>query len=249
MAPKGISSGTLNLRFMQRAAQAQENSEASGSSAAATIAVQDDSRWELPQAAKEGWGPSNATSSKKAAQHEASYLPFIFGEDKSISASTSRGQTSGRRSWNKKGEEVKREDTPASVEIEPTVPSSTGLKKLSRISGSGSGHLATARKTEPKAAKSKPGGKTARQALSQSGGAGVDLRAARKPDSTMQPSSVPVSTAPTTFMRPSGVDMPAAPGSTTEVTNGTKPGKRSREGVEAGEKKRKKKNAALEDET
>lgn len=64
MAPKGISTGTLNLRFMQNAARTQEQTGASGSSVAATVAVQDDSRWELPEAAKEGWGHSTAGTSK-----------------------------------------------------------------------------------------------------------------------------------------------------------------------------------------
>lgn len=115
------------------------------------------------------------------------------------------------------------------------------IRKLTSISGSGSGYTASARRAEPKLVKSKPGGKTARQALSESRGTGVDLRTAKNSSSTLSPPP------PTTFLRPSGVDAPTAPSLSTDAGNDTKPGKRSREGAEAGHKRQKKKKAASSD--
>jgi hypothetical protein len=65
---KGISSVTLGLRFMQKAALLEEGpapaSTSAGASGSSAAALQDESHWELAGSAKEGWGTSVALTPK-----------------------------------------------------------------------------------------------------------------------------------------------------------------------------------------
>ena len=54
MVEKTLSSGTLNLRFMQNARRAQQLPRVDPEQAL----VKDDAEWEVPPEIREAWGPS-----------------------------------------------------------------------------------------------------------------------------------------------------------------------------------------------
>ncbi|CAA7261984.1 unnamed protein product [Cyclocybe aegerita] len=188
---KTISKGTLNLKFMQNAQRANQLQEVELDRAE----VQDDGKWEVSQAVRDAWGLGKDTVSQLSEVHEASYLPFLFDKsDETDDVSTTSRKTHGRRVFNKDGKEVLQTSSsepaflPPSSAAEPP-PAPTDRKPVHRptsISGS---------RTSSQQSKTKDS-KTARQAIFESGGVGVDLRTQAR------------EAAPTEFLKPAGVDDP-----------------------------------------
>ncbi|KAG8215193.1 hypothetical protein J3R82DRAFT_8727 [Butyriboletus roseoflavus] len=73
MVDKTLSTGTLNLRFMQSARRAHHLPRVQPEQAH----VKDDAEWEVPPKVREAWGPS-AYRGEKTVTYETSYLPFLF---------------------------------------------------------------------------------------------------------------------------------------------------------------------------
>jgi hypothetical protein len=130
---------------------------------------------------------------------------------------------------------------PVKADIKPA-PS---LSQLSSISGSAGGYVAHIRKDDkkPKAPARAPG-KTALQAISQSGGVGEDLRGSR-PGSSASSSKghTAANTSVLAFLKPAGVNVPSVKTkvrSGADDIQGARAVKRARDGTE-GEKKKKRK--------
>lgn len=235
MATKSLSTSTLSLRFMQNAHRAKQLKEVELDRAE----VKDDGKWEVSQVVRDSWGLSKG-SPQSADVHEESYLPFLFagksGEDREIDGVFTKA--TGRRIFNKKGEEV----STTAPEPEPPVASSSSSTNVAppasgrkihprpiSISASGkSGQLRGFEELKPP-----KDAKTAKQMIFESGGVGVDIRAmARK---------ATASSVPNTFMKPAGVDEPkdTQPPSTSTPENipdhsRQKTSKRQREAVVTG---------------
>ncbi|KAH9476855.1 hypothetical protein JR316_0010771 [Psilocybe cubensis] len=202
MAAKSLSTSTLSLKFMQNAQRAKNLKEVELDRAE----VKDDGKWEISQHIRDSWGITNERLSESSDVHEASYLPFLFSGDTStntnsnVTASTSK--PTGRRTFNKKGEDISLEpstsDSATANVSTPSVdpPPSKGRKVHPRpvsITASGaSGHLRGFEEFND----SKDSRLTARQAMFESGGVGTDLRGqVQKPPKA-------------TFMKPAGIDDP-----------------------------------------
>ncbi|KAH9039075.1 hypothetical protein EDB85DRAFT_1859935 [Lactarius pseudohatsudake] len=98
-----ISKGTLNLRFMQNAQNAEQNL----ADESIESLVQDESRWEVAKEVRDAWGMGSEPPSSLAVTHEASYLPFVFSGCNDASGSPQEAvKLRGRRTWNKRGQEV-----------------------------------------------------------------------------------------------------------------------------------------------
>ncbi|KAI9452308.1 hypothetical protein BJY52DRAFT_944054 [Lactarius psammicola] len=99
-----ISKGTLNLRFMQNAQNAEKNHV----NESIESLVQDESRWEVAKEVRDAWGMMGSEPpSSLAVIHEASYLPFVFSGCNDASGSPQEAvKLRGRRTWNKRGQEV-----------------------------------------------------------------------------------------------------------------------------------------------
>ncbi|KAI9435790.1 hypothetical protein H4582DRAFT_621562 [Lactarius indigo] len=98
-----ISKGTLNLRFMQNAQNAEQNL----ANESVESFVHDESRWEVAKEVRDAWGMGSEPSSSLAVTHEASYLPFVFSGCNDASGSPQEAvKLRGRRTWNKRGQEV-----------------------------------------------------------------------------------------------------------------------------------------------
>ncbi|KAH9053827.1 hypothetical protein EDB87DRAFT_1580797 [Lactarius vividus] len=98
-----ISKGTLNLRFMQNAQNAEQNL----ANESMESLVQDESRWEVAKEVRDAWGMGSEPPSSLAVTHEASYLPFVFSGCNDASGSPQEAvKLRGRRTWNKRGQEV-----------------------------------------------------------------------------------------------------------------------------------------------
>ncbi|KIM34819.1 hypothetical protein M413DRAFT_450040 [Hebeloma cylindrosporum] len=198
MATKSLSTSTLSLRFMQNAHRAKQLKEVELDRAE----VKDDGKWEVSQVVRDSWGLSKE-SPQSVDVHEESYLPFLFsgksGEDREIDGVFTKA--TGRRIFNKKGEEV----STTAPESEPPVASSSSPSNVAppasgrkihprpiSISASGkSGQLRGFEELKPP-----KDAKTAKQMIFESGGVGVDIRAmARK---------ATASSVPNTFMKPVG---------------------------------------------
>ncbi|KAF8900115.1 hypothetical protein CPB84DRAFT_1747567 [Gymnopilus junonius] len=257
MTSKGLSNSTLSLRFMQNAQRAKQLKEVELDRAE----VQDDGKWEVSQAVRDSWGISRDTQSESSDVHEASYLPFIFStrdEDTSESDNVDIRKTTGRRIFNKQGQEVTMETNLSATTPAISAPPSEykGRKVHPRpisISATGSsGQLRDFERIEKPKSKRKDDSKTARQAIFENGGVGTDLRTQARSDD-VPPKS-------TTFLKPAGIDVPkdlqTAPAALTSnsdnVINGARSGKKKRErerdtivgepgDVSANPKKRKKK--------
>ena len=59
MPPKGISTGTLNLRFMQNALRAKQEAEVELERAK----IKDEAEWEVSQEVKDAWGIGSSAAS------------------------------------------------------------------------------------------------------------------------------------------------------------------------------------------
>ncbi|EIM80156.1 uncharacterized protein STEHIDRAFT_126149 [Stereum hirsutum FP-91666 SS1] len=239
MAGKGISKGTLNLRFMQNAQRNEDLTIAlSGTSlptdmstgptaTGSLLSFQDDSKWEVSAAVREAWGTGSKSGGGVSPTHEASYLPFIFSSSgESSSAPSTSGSTGvklrGRRTWNKKGEEVIETDP---IPTEPT-PSTTATsfsnsKRLTSISGSTSYHPeahAARPKEKPSKGKQKDrsrdkdadlnraSAKSAMDLIRENGNVGADMRTARAPQQTQTQSQTVSVPGANGFMKPAGLD-------------------------------------------
>lgn len=98
-----ISKGTLNLRFMQNA----QNAEQSVVNESIESLIQDESRWEVAKEVRDAWGMGSEPLSSPAVIHEASYLPFVSSGCNNASGSPQQAvKPRGRRTWNKRGQEV-----------------------------------------------------------------------------------------------------------------------------------------------
>jgi len=235
MTTKSLSTSTLSLRFMQNAHRAKQMKEVELDRAE----VKDDGKWEVSQVVRDSWGLSKESEAEFVDVHEESYLPFMFAEKTSDSndVDTAAKKTIGRRIFNKKGEEIstkapESEPPDASVSSSSNVaPPTTGRKIHPRpisISASGkSGQLRGFEQLKPP-----KDAKTAKQAIFENSGVGVDIRALARKDAATP--------APKTFMKPAGVDDPkdiqtpslSAPLSTSERVIGSlwqKSSKRQRE--------------------
>ncbi|KAF9239451.1 hypothetical protein BU15DRAFT_46744 [Melanogaster broomeanus] len=214
MVEKTLSTGTLNLRFMQNARRPQGLAQVEPEQAH----IKDDAEWEVSAETREAWGPSLIAARRREFLHtvvtyETSYLPFLFpslpdtpvaADGSSLSLPNSL-RPRGRRVFNKRGEEITQQassSTTGATSSENTVSidqEATEHTKKSRphsISGIGKSAV-TARQAKKY---SKDPSKDAKNIIFDMTGVGTDLR---------QSSSVPVAVAtPTTFLRPSGVDGP-----------------------------------------
>jgi hypothetical protein len=118
-----ISKGTLNLRFMQKVQREDPELEASSSEPV----IKDESQWEVSREVKEMWGITSEPSSSRYAvtpilkyglplythdyssslvTHETSYLPFVLSCNDASGSSAQPAKLRGRRTWNKRGQEV-----------------------------------------------------------------------------------------------------------------------------------------------
>ncbi|KAJ7271172.1 hypothetical protein C8J57DRAFT_1320956 [Mycena rebaudengoi] len=188
MAAKTLSTSTLSLKFMQNAHRARNLKEVQLERAE----VKDDGEWEVAQEVRDAWGPETTQS----VSYEASYIPFLFASDTDAGASTSAGPSAkGRRAF-KRGREVADEYQPVvppssdanTANDNPTPKSKSKPGAAGSISNSAlSGRPRTISAGNSRGAAKKPnasaGGKTARQALFDSAGVGVDLRAQKKNNS------------------------------------------------------------------
>ncbi|KAH7882052.1 hypothetical protein F5I97DRAFT_396595 [Phlebopus sp. FC_14] len=128
MVEKTLSTGTLNLRFMQNARRAAAQHDPGIDEARAH--VKDDAEWEVSEEVRRAWGLVSVAGRSsaygrgdreeedevKSVTYEASYLPFLFpslrgtSPPSASSSSPARPSTSqraprGRRIFNKRGEE------------------------------------------------------------------------------------------------------------------------------------------------
>lgn len=207
MTSKTLSTGTLSLRFMQNANRAKHLKEVELDRAE----VHDDGKWEIGQAAKDVWGSSSNAEPSVSAIHEASYIPFLFGGSSQESNATDK--LKGRRVFGRQGVEITQESlsseskpTTTTPQTPPAPETSTKGRKIHPrpISISASGSSGRLRGFEQ--LKEQKNGKTAKQAIFETGGVGVDLRG---PSSTKpQPTPAKATVTPDTFLKPSGVDDP-----------------------------------------
>lgn len=136
MSAKNISKSTLGLRFMQNAQRAKLQAQVEAEQAK----INDDAEWSVSQEVREAWGIESSTVSSPRAQarcvsasyankvvlskacsaqsvtHEASYIPFIFGEDEAEEGEEEAGPSRlvrGRRKFNDRGQEVLRKEVRA----------------------------------------------------------------------------------------------------------------------------------------
>ncbi|KDQ23986.1 hypothetical protein PLEOSDRAFT_1114188 [Pleurotus ostreatus PC15] len=204
---KGLSKGTLSLRFMQNS-QRTSKSQVELDKAE----VKDDGEWEVGQDVRETWGVGQSESGPQIT-YEASYLPFVFRSQSPPNAENTKTELGteadvvlpkGRRRF-KLGLEVQSDqDKPRAGET--SQPSQTNsqakLTRLKSISGSSAAHGKAPK--SPKA--SATTGKTTKQGIFDTSGTGTDLRARNiaYPTRGKQEGT----TAPPGFMRPIGVDAP-----------------------------------------
>ncbi|KAA1474094.1 hypothetical protein DENSPDRAFT_852054 [Dentipellis sp. KUC8613] len=251
----GISSTTLNLRFMQNAQRAAATPSTSNPAAAEKAQAKDESQWEVSAELKEAWGIGSQAkdSSKPAITHESSYLPFLWSASDTTdgSSATAAGANlpiKGRRTWDKRGREIVPEDN--APEAPPAdVPRSDAPRKLKSISGSGYGSVSSARASKdadrdrdksktPKKAQ-KPVRELIREDASRPGG---DLRAQLR---------APAPAAAKGFLKPAGVDeapgaKPATATASENITTDSLKRTLDAGGADAEAKKRKKKKKTSE---
>ncbi|KIK41167.1 hypothetical protein CY34DRAFT_806407 [Suillus luteus UH-Slu-Lm8-n1] len=114
---KTLSTGTLNLRFMQNARRAQQLDVE-----LEKAHVKDDAEWEVAPDIRKAWGNSDSNEDL----YEKSYMPFLFSETSS----------KGRRKFNKNGEESSK--PPEVRTATPPADDETRKTKIKSISSSSS---------------------------------------------------------------------------------------------------------------
>ncbi|RDB17597.1 hypothetical protein Hypma_001044 [Hypsizygus marmoreus] len=221
MSGKTISKGTLGLRFMQNAQRAKQLKEVEEDRAQ----VKDDGQWEVDTAVRDAWGTvSSSSSSSQTISYESSYLPFLFPSVSEPTAEPSLTKPKGRRVFNKHGqEEVPQEKVdpePTMTSEDPKVASSSKGSKahprpISISRASGGSNLFGFPPQQPKSAN--PNAQTAKQAIFDNTGVGVDLRASASKFPQSE-GSVKPSPGPNVFLKPAGVDDPSETKSSSAVS-------------------------------
>ncbi|KAG1856737.1 hypothetical protein F4604DRAFT_1628166 [Suillus subluteus] len=233
---KTLSTGTLNLRFMQNARRAQQLSGVDVELEKAH--VKDEAEWEVAPEIRKAWGLVDGSNSDSNDDlYERSYMPFLFpsvsetpgaGEGNgtaSSSTSLSGVQPHGRRKFNKNGEESSKppEVRSAVATVADVQPDETRKIKIKSISSSTNSVLS--------AKPSKKLKDPASRVIYDNSNVGVDLRSGSlSSNRTSAPKSANTSNA---FMKPAGVDDPSpssrdAPSSPAS-TSFTRKGKRRQE--------------------
>ncbi|TFK29167.1 hypothetical protein FA15DRAFT_583048 [Coprinopsis marcescibilis] len=203
---KGLSNGTLSLKFMQNALRAKQMKEVELQKAE----VVDDGQWKVSEAVREAWGLTNSAKAAEVEVHEESYLPFIYSDEAEHTPEKPRG----RRVFGKKGEEiatsdVKDEESSPGKSEASEIPSEKGRKIHPRpISISTAGSSGFLRGFD-QLQKPNDSAKSARQMLFETGGVGTDLR---RPSSGKEttPIEQKIPFVPQGFRKPSGVDEPVS---------------------------------------
>ncbi|KAF5329384.1 hypothetical protein D9619_008951 [Psilocybe cf. subviscida] len=217
MTSKTLSTSTLSLKFMQNAHRAKQLKEIELDRAE----VVDDGKWEVSQAIRESWGIPSGNQTNSQDIHEASYLPFLFSDSRpgtSVSKDDNSDavvkKPSGRRIFNKRGEEVSLAATPQppTANEAPPINPKVHNRPVSITSSGKSGHLQGFDELDGvntantvKATRVQKSSKSARDAIFENGRVGADLRASR--GNTANATNTPPSTS--TFMKPAGIDEPA----------------------------------------
>ncbi|TFK48208.1 hypothetical protein OE88DRAFT_1810517 [Heliocybe sulcata] len=149
-------------------------------------AVKDESQWEIASAGREAYASSEVT-------YEASYLPFLFP----TAGGGASAEVKGRRRFAAGGQETPFHEG-TSQPPEPALPADDKPREWSKskrpatISGSG-----TVSRLQKDTKANGNNARTAKAVIHETAAVGTDLRAARA--------------APNVFLKPSGVDEPAAP--------------------------------------
>ncbi|KAG2032000.1 hypothetical protein BDR03DRAFT_1015634 [Suillus americanus] len=217
---KTLSTGTLNLRFMQNARRAQQLSGVDVELEKAH--VKDEAEWEVAPEIRKAWGLADgvrgSNSDSNDDLYERSYMPFLFPsvsettgpveENGTASSSTSRSAVKphGRRKFNKNGEESSKppEVRPAAVTLADVQPDETRKIKIKSISSS------TNSITSAKPSKKLKD--PASRVIYDNTNVGVDLRSGSLSSNRTSSASAPKSTSGSgsnAFMKPAGVDDPS----------------------------------------
>ncbi|KZT68015.1 hypothetical protein DAEQUDRAFT_728282 [Daedalea quercina L-15889] len=248
MSAKAISNSTLSLRFMQNAQRVKMQAQVEAEQAK----IKDDAEWSVSQEVRDAWGIGSSSSTQKQTKlqsvtYEASYVPFIFGEedegkeegeeDVGVGPSSCRpALAKGRRTFNERGQEVLRNEVPDSEHDAEAADEAAGLSNALKGKGrpaSISGFKAPL-PTKPRDGK-KARTKTAQELIRETAAAApVSL------SSVPTSSAVNVKSEPAGFLKPAGVDAPPL----ADANSGYKRRQRDRDMVpdptESKRKKRKK---------
>lgn len=208
---KTLSTGTMNLKFMQNALRAQQIQAAELPKAE----VKDDGQWEVPQAVRDAWGLTGDSKSRDTDVHEESYLPFLSqADDADFGPSSSGSQLKGRRVFGKHGKEIEVAKTSEEATTETAgtpieSPEPTNGRKIHprpvSISGKSGGFLRGFDQLE-KSSKPK---KSAKDMVFESGGVGSDLRSVQKSSGEIA-AVAPAPGSEIEFLKPAGVDAPTS---------------------------------------
>ncbi|KAG1852121.1 hypothetical protein DFJ58DRAFT_703960 [Suillus subalutaceus] len=213
---KTLSTGTLNLRFMQNTRRAQQLSGVDVELEKAH--VKDEAEWEVAPEIRKAWGLVDGARSNSDSNddlYERSYMPFLFpsvsetagvGEGNGIASSStslSGVQPHGRRKFNKNGEESSKppEVRSAVAAVADVQPDETRKIKIKSISSSTNSILS--------AKPSKKLKDPASRVIYDNSNVGVDLRSGSlSSNRTSAPKSANTSGS-NAFMKPAGVDDPS----------------------------------------
>lgn len=244
--PKTLSTGTLSLKFMQNAQRAKQQQQVELERAA----VKDEAEWEVPLAVRQAWGlPERGASSTGDAQPTAicdsSYMGFVYGPSSVNDDEPGPSRPRGRRTFNKKGEEVSSSQLPddeSSKSLADSKASPAKGKMYARPSSislsSFSNTVATSGKNPKKGEKSVFS--SSRDAVFGFDPTGVPAGITSPQTTTIAAnSSGPVkpgvaSTNPPAFLKPAGVDAPG--GSTIPPDDSTSGGARKEKKVKRARK-------------
>ncbi|KAG2363609.1 hypothetical protein BDR07DRAFT_899872 [Suillus spraguei] len=238
---KTLSTGTLNLRFMQNARRAQQLSGVDVELEKAH--VKDEAEWEVAPEIRKAWGladgvrASNSTSNDDL--YERSYMPFLFPSDSetpstggeigtpSSPMSPSAVKFHGRRKFNKNGKESSKppEVRPVVVSVTDVQPDESRKIKIKSISSSTNTSVKPSKKLKEPASR----------VIYDNSNVGIDLRSGSLSSSRMTSVPKSTSTGGNAFMKPAGVDDPSllpstrdAPSASASATSARK-GKRRQE--------------------
>lgn len=217
---KTLSTGTLNLRFMQNARRAQQLSGVDTELEKAHI--KDEAEWEVAPDIRKAWGlvdgaPRGSNSDSNDDLYERSYMPFLFpsvsempgpAEGNGTSSSLGGVKPKGRRKFNKNGEELSKppEVRSADVTVADVQPDETRKMKIKSISSSNNSNTI--------AKPSKKLKDPASRVIYDNSNVGVDLRSGSLSSKYTSSTSVPKSISASgsnAFMKPAGVDEPSFP--------------------------------------
>ncbi|KAG2143945.1 hypothetical protein BD769DRAFT_1661356 [Suillus cothurnatus] len=217
---KTLSTGTLNLRFMQNARRAQQLSGVDVELEKAH--VKDEAEWEVSPEIRKAWGLADgargSNSDSNDDLYERSYMPFLFpsvsetvgpGEENGCSSSStplSGVKPHGRRKFNKNGEESSKPPEVRSpiVTVADVQPDETRKIKIKSISSS------TNSTTFAKPSKKLKD--PASRVIYDNSKVGVDLHSGSLSSNPTPFASAPKSTSTSgsnAFMKPAGVDDPS----------------------------------------